>query len=648
MKNENGDSLLANACKKGYKDIIKYLIKSGADINMKNVDGDTPLILLSYRTDISTIKYLYKNGADILLKNNDDESFLNIIKKNFNENDINEIKEILNQKREDGETLLTFACKTGDCEMINALIDFDVDVNIKNGYDETASLILCKTNYIDNNTKKDLFKKIIRKKGNINEVNKFGYTLLTMACYFINEELVEYLLSENANEVINVKNFDSDTSLTIACYFNNEKIIKSLVNKGAKVEEENDDNENALTISENFNSSEVTEYLKRFTDSSLSDQFSYDSDSDTYSSSSNSPEIYIQRSGKKIPVDYFTNIAKYSVCQIKCEKDIINCEKDIINATGFLVKLHIPMMNGTTKTLYGLMTNNHVIDLNYLKNYSEFKIIFKSINTDYTVKLDKSCFIFTCELIDVTFIELKKPLIKKLHKRNFLDCDVNDCKIDDTIYVIQYPKGEKLEFAHGKVEIIYGFDYLHSASTDKGSSGSPIINDDLKVVAIHKARRKGIINDDGKVNVATKISTALYGISTLYNSRNLIGTEKEKQLPKKLSIEENKELKKHGLEVTLSPQIFVLKSNNSPELLFYRTNYAWYWMKRSKIRKEKDLINIKKLRKCEWSIIKNITENQDNIEYYNNLSHLQKVIINFLRLTELSYLTGYINKNKIK
>jgi len=71
-------------------------------------------------------------------------------------------------------------------------------------------------------------------------------------------------------------------------------------------------------------------------------------------------------------------------------------------------------------------------------------------------------------------------------------------------------------------------------------------------------------------------------------------------------------------------------------------------MKRSKIRKEKDLINIKKLRKCEWSIIKNITENQDNIEYYNNLSHLQKVIINFLRLTELSYLTGYINKNKIK
>jgi len=363
--------------------------------------------------------------------------------------------------------------------------------------------------------------------------------------------------------------------------------------------------------------------------------------------------MHIQQSGKEVSLDDFAKIAKYSVCQIEYVNDIQNDENDendendiiITYGTGFLVKLKISMMNDTTETMYGLMTNNHVLDLKHLKNHSEFKIVFKSINTEYTVKLDKSCFLFTCELIDVTFIQFQSALIKKIQKENFLDCSMNDCKMNDSIYVVQYPKGEKLKFAHGYIKNIYGFDYLHTSSTDKGSSGSPLLNDNLKVVGIHKAKRESKKNKNENVNVATKFSIVNYAICTLYNNRYLIGMEKEKQLPKKLSEYEIEELRKHGLQETLSPQIFKIpKFKHSPELLLYRTNYAWYWMNRSKIfKKEKDLKNIDVLKKGEWSIIKSITESEDNIEYYEKLKHRQKVIINFLKLTELSFLTDYQN-----
>jgi len=266
IKDENGESPLMIACRLKYKDIIEYLVKSGAYVNILNSDMDTPLIFSVYQEDydISIIKYLYENGANIILKNDEGESFLNIIKGKFNENDINEIKKILNQKRKDGETALTFACKTRNVEIIEDLIDFGVDVNIKNAYDETALMILCKNLYFDNEKKQELFEKIIRKKGNINKVYKFGFTLLTMACYFVNEELVEYLLSKNEkiNEYVNIRNIDGDTPLTIACYFNNEKIIKLLVENGASINEENDDKENPLIISKSLKNDEIIEYLE--------------------------------------------------------------------------------------------------------------------------------------------------------------------------------------------------------------------------------------------------------------------------------------------------------------------------------------------------------------------------------------------------
>jgi hypothetical protein len=59
---------------------------------------------------------------------------------------------------------------------------------------------------------------------------------------------------------------------------------------------------------------------------------------------------------------------------------------------------------------------------------------------------------------------------------------------DDAIFILQHPRGEPLKLATGSVLAASGIDgHLHyNAETQGGSSGSPCLNTDLKVVALHR------------------------------------------------------------------------------------------------------------------------------------------------------------------
>ena len=57
-----------------------------------------------------------------------------------------------------------------------------------------------------------------------------------------------------------------------------------------------------------------------------------------------------------------------------------------------------------------------------------------------------------------------------------------------TIAIIQYPKGE-LSYANGEIKEIYKtrYEFSHLASTDEGSSGSPILlKNSIQVIGIHR------------------------------------------------------------------------------------------------------------------------------------------------------------------
>ena len=54
---------------------------------------------------------------------------------------------------------------------------------------------------------------------------------------------------------------------------------------------------------------------------------------------------------------------------------------------------------------------------------------------------------------------------------------------------------------------------VHEVSTAYGSSGSPVVNRDGRVVGVHKSRRP-----EESCNVATRIGTVISGIAKLIES----------------------------------------------------------------------------------------------------------------------------------
>ena len=59
--------------------------------------------------------------------------------------------------------------------------------------------------------------------------------------------------------------------------------------------------------------------------------------------------------------------------------------------------------------------------------------------------------------------------------------------INKDVYIVQYPDGNDLSYSEGKIKDINNYEIIYDASTQPGSSGSPIlIKDTTEIIGIHK------------------------------------------------------------------------------------------------------------------------------------------------------------------
>jgi len=310
----------------------------------------------------------------------------------------------------------------------------------------------------------------------------------------------------------------------------------------------------------------------------------------------------------------------------------------------------------------GLITNNHVINENKLKSGESFEIYKSSeYNKPIQIKINDKSFVFTSELIDITFIELSDKTINEFNPY-FLNISNIDVREDESINILQFPNKE-LSLANGKIEEIYSFNLYHNASTYFGSSGSPLLNGKYEVVGIHKSSLK-----DKKMNVAVKFSEIEYAIRTLYDNIDVYGIRKARESAKLLSETEMKILNEYGLKLKLSSddikelkeeidQLNISENEKtmqlneleivqkslfyctfSEKLLLYRTNYVWYITYLSK--EENNFIskfNLDNLKLLDWyPLISNSKELDSSIE--SEIEGREFILITWLKLTELMYL----------
>ena len=183
---------------------------------------------------------------------------------------------------------------------------------------------------------------------------------------------------------------------------------------------------------------------------------------------------------KAVPVE-ISNKVKNSICKI-----IIKREENILG-TGFFMKI---------ESLKFLFTNYHVIKQEFINDNIELEIWNKK---KMNLNLNQRYIKYFEDPKDVIIIEIKKE--DNIYKDiKFLDYDTNYNKeggynnyekVD--VFTLQHPLGNDVSCASGKIsEIINDYEFSHNISTEKGSSGCPIIKLDnninlILVIGIHKA-----------------------------------------------------------------------------------------------------------------------------------------------------------------
>lgn len=156
--------------------------------------------------------------------------------------------------------------------------------------------------------------------------------------------------------------------------------------------------------------------------------------------------------------------------------------------TGFLCKIPFPDKNNCLPVL---MTNDHVINEEELLNNKILKITFNDDKIEKKINITSERIIYSLKKInedyDLIIIEIYPEEDKIFHflEMDYIDITQNNPK--EAIYILQYPGGEKCSISYGKILAVKDFNIRHDCSTNKGSSGGPILLlKNYKLIGIHR------------------------------------------------------------------------------------------------------------------------------------------------------------------
>ena len=196
------------------------------------------------------------------------------------------------------------------------------------------------------------------------------------------------------------------------------------------------------------------------------------------------------------------------VCLINFETDTNGITLNNGIGNGFFCKLNdsnIPFQKA-------LFTNNHVLNEKNIKKDKKIKIIYqqKRIIQEKIIEISDKRKTYTNAELDYTCVEL----FDEDQINNFfeIDNDIITNKMlltNQEIFILQFNKSKELVFSSGKLLKFEDNKIVHSAITESGSSGSPLIRrsrNELKyVVGIHM----GTIKNHQYANIAIPFDTII-------------------------------------------------------------------------------------------------------------------------------------------
>lgn len=173
-------------------------------------------------------------------------------------------------------------------------------------------------------------------------------------------------------------------------------------------------------------------------------------------------------------------------------RSVCKIETNYSFGSGFFIKL-----KKGNKSLYCLMTNRHVITKTLIKLKQNIGISYDNLKKKFMLQLDANKrFIREFDYMNLDAIVIEILVSDNVNHKYFLspfknsDTEYNHY-LNKKIIIIQYPLGQFLQSSDGSIikinDTIDSYEFIHNASTQQGSSGSPIfLNGSMYVIGIHK------------------------------------------------------------------------------------------------------------------------------------------------------------------
>ncbi|XP_045700644.1 kinase D-interacting substrate of 220 kDa isoform X5 [Phyllostomus hastatus] len=232
---------LISASKEGHVHVVEELLRCGADVEHRDMGGWTALMWACYKGRTEVVELLLSHGANpsvtglysvypiIWAAGRGHADIVHLLLQNGAK---------VNCSDKYGTTPLVWAARKGHLECVRHLLASGADVDQEGANSMTALIVAVKGGYTQS------VKEILKRSPNVNLTDKDGNTALMIASKEGHTEIVQDLL--DAGTYVNMPDRSGDTVLIGAVRGGHVEIVRALLQKYADIDIRGQDNKTAL------------------------------------------------------------------------------------------------------------------------------------------------------------------------------------------------------------------------------------------------------------------------------------------------------------------------------------------------------------------------------------------------------------------
>eukprot|EP00111_Clytia_hemisphaerica_P024707 TCONS_00072807-protein len=257
---------LHKAARNDKVEIVKFLLETDpSQVNIEDLDKQTPLIESAAKNNFAITELLLSHGAGIeacdkfmktslfwAAEKNSLEVF-KVLLQHIKDNEL-DLKELIEQRDTYEHTPLHIAAKGGHTEIVQILVEHGATVSTLNDQERTPLHTAADNGFID------VARVLIKAKPSmIDEQNASGYTAVHLAAKSGKNEMLSFLLENNADN--NPQDNHMLTPLALASYEGHKDCVKTLLHYRAAVEARDPNNKTSLFFAAAEGHAEVVKCL---------------------------------------------------------------------------------------------------------------------------------------------------------------------------------------------------------------------------------------------------------------------------------------------------------------------------------------------------------------------------------------------------